>query len=109
MKGIAILLYVIPFIIIGIKCSLFTSFSAKRLMAALNINFVIVAAITLLLILCCIIMDNAIYNRGIGNTYTDVFMETSYAYIVISLMFVLPGGVLLNFPAFWRRVVIWLK
>jgi hypothetical protein len=100
-----VLLFAVPVLIIVIKQNIFTPFSLLRLTKTFNKAFLIQVLIGLIIALVAAVMDKVYYSNDSGNTFAEIFIGTTYTYIVIGTFMYLPCLGLLNLISWLTRKI----
>lgn len=93
---IVILLFVLPILTTAIRERIFSAFNIKALLNAFNkaIKYQVIIGVSTLIL--AYIVDALVYSHGEGSTFAAVFIESSYAFVVIGIFMYLPCLAILN-------------
>ena len=95
---IMLLLFVIPIIVKSQNLNLKNNLTFPKLLLVLNRTIKYQFAIGLIITIITFILDKIFYGKinSYGNIFTDLFIETTYFYIVIGIFIYLPFVGILN-------------
>jgi hypothetical protein len=92
-----IMLLTIPLVLKAIRLKLFFNFNFLNLVKVLNRSIELQLIIGLIIMIIGILFDKVFYsNDRNGNIFSDIFIESTYCYIVIGLFLYLPTIGLIN-------------
>jgi len=87
---------VIPLALQSIHIKLFRSFNFKKFIRVLNRAIILQLILGLILTAISIVFDKTLYTDGKGTAFSDIFIESTYCYIVIGVFCYLPAVGFIN-------------
>jgi hypothetical protein len=94
---ITILLLIIPLILSASQIKLFRNLNFSNFVKVLNKGIIPQLIIGVIMTIVGIILDKVFYSDGKGgNSFSEIFIESTYCYIVIGSFFYLPAIGLIN-------------
>jgi hypothetical protein len=93
---IVILLFVLPLLTTAFSERIFSEFNIKAFLNVFNkaIKYQVIIGVSTLIL--AYVVDALVYSDGEGNIYSAVFIESSYAFVVIGIFMYLPCLAILN-------------
>lgn len=93
---ITIGLFVLPLLWSSIKRKLFAELNLKSLTRVFNRALIAQIVVGILLLIITFSIDKLVYSNGDGNLFTELFIESTYYYVVIGVFIYLPCVGILN-------------